>query len=518
MTFITCYDGDFVYVIFHCLNNMSISEIINKANIYRLLTVYSTDFCAKFAAKTQMELDPLINQYVNNKNVCIIYDTNHPKGGKGILRSCSTIPSVVKGGQEFNAKQLAQIYNFPPAGTNTIDVATIQITGSIYDGDAEKYWGQICGIPTSKFPKINKISLDKQSLDPNDPSNKENLEATLDVQNIGAACPNPNMTIHLYNAPNSLTGFYDSFASIFLTKTPSKKVKYRIVSVSYVFDEPSILNDFVSSATLAIDDLITRLDSDGVSILAASGDKGSYNGSNSLSITYPASSTHTVACAGTTLYCPNYKYDSATEEIVWHNDNGSFSTTGGGVSNFFKQPSYQKGIVPTSITTTMATVPDIALHAGPSTYTNPTNINLGLHQSIIYKGSKTNVGGTSAVAPLVAAFLVCANIVDVNVLPYLYAVYKRNPSVYHNITFGNNGPYGGKYYALPTYDCCTGLGSFDGIKLANALKNEIKNHHITPTPPSNKPLPTPPSNTSSSANSGSNVILGKDNCKVFIIK
>ena len=88
----------------------------------------------------------------------------------------------------------------------------------------------------------------------------------------------------------------------------------------------------------------------------------------------------------------------------------------------------------------------------------------------------SNVGGTSAVAPLWAALLARINqqlgkpVGYIN--PLLYSKLGKS-GAFHDITVGNNDPTGGQiggYQAGPGWDACTGGGSPDGSKLLAQLQ------------------------------------------------
>ena len=90
--------------------------------------------------------------------------------------------------------------------------------------------------------------------------------------------------------------------------------------------------------------------------------------------------------------CPNRVYDTDTKETVW----GSIKSkteggTGGGYSNVFPKPSYQNSAIPSN--QTRRGVPDVAGDADPST-----------GWSIYLDGQYQVIGGTSAVAPMWAAY------------------------------------------------------------------------------------------------------------------
>jgi len=77
------------------------------------------------------------------------------------------------------------------------------------------------------------------------------------------------------------------------------------------------------------------------------------------------------------------------------------------------------------------------------------------------------IGGTSAVAPLLAALVAQLNQQLNKPVGFLNPLlYGAPSSVFRDITAGANGAYG----AGPGWDACTGLGRPDGAALLAALK------------------------------------------------
>ena len=209
----------------------------------------------------------------------------------------------------------------------------------------------------------------------------------------------------------------------------------------------------------------------------AAGDQGSTDGETGNAVDFPASAPYAIACGGTRL--------TGSVETVWNDLSSENGATGGGVSAKFAVPAWQNGL--TSLTAdgkrselTGRGVPDVAANADPlSGY------------MIWVNGQKVTVGGTSAVAPLMAGALACAgyNTVSIswgmpedqwddassaalaqliednaaagNVLPIFYT-----SGAFKDVTAdGNNGGYA----VSSGWDACTGLGSPIGPKLHDAL-------------------------------------------------
>jgi subtilase family serine protease len=156
-------------------------------------------------------------------------------------------------------------------------------------------------------------------------------------------------------------------------------------------------------------------------------------------VSYPASSPNVVSVGGTTLnFYPNGTF---ANETVW-NDGGY--ATGGGVSAFEPEPSYQVSYGVKGSNGHRA-VPDVSYCADQ----NP-------GYSFYLSGSKwITTGGTSFGTPQWAA-IKSLGLLASNDRFYAIASSPSNySSCFRDITVGSNG----HYNAEVGYDCCTGLGS-----------------------------------------------------------
>ena len=132
------------------------------------------------------------------------------------------------------------------------------------------------------------------------------------------------------------------------------------------------------------------------------------------------------------------------------------------MSAHFSKPKYQSAVhVPKPAGTVNGTgrgVPDVAAVADPET-----------GYAVIVDGQEGVVGGTSAVAPLWAAFIaLCNEQLGKNLgwlHPKLYGTVTHHQA-FHDITSGNNGT----YRAGSGWDPCTGLGTPNGQAILESLK------------------------------------------------
>ncbi len=217
-----------------------------------------------------------------------------------------------------------------------------------------------------------------------------------------------------------------------------------VVSMSWGFPE----GQSVLAADEAMYDFVFNVP--GVTFLASTGDDGAAGAE------YPAFSPNVVAVGGTTL---NLSAHSAySSETGWGDVSGSSGTSigsGGGISLYEPEPSYQQGVQSTGYRTT----PDVALVADPNTgawVADPYNLDPSNPFEV--------VGGTSLATPAWAGLIALVNqgraaagepaLNSTGPNETQQALYVLPQSDYNVMTSGNNG-----YAALAGYNLVTGLGT-----------------------------------------------------------
>jgi kumamolisin len=360
----------------------------------------------------------------------------------------------------FNAPQVAQAYDFPAGTTGSGQtIGILELSGGYNATDLATYFNNL-GIAT---PTVTAVSVDGATNSPTgDPSGADG-EVELDIEVSGAVAPSAQ--IAMYFTPNTDQGFLDALT----TAVHDTTLNPSVVSISWGGPESSWTQQALTSFNSACEDASTI----GVTILVASGDDGSTDGASSgtPTVDFPASSPYVLACGGTKLTLSGTKISS---EQAWNELSANEGATGGGVSEVFALPSYQRSAnVPKAPNGFVGRgVPDVAGDADPETGYN-----------VLVDGQQTVIGGTSAVAPLWAGLLARINQSlgkNVGYLnPLLYT--KNVEATLHDITVGNNGTYS----AGPGWDACTGLGTPDGAALLAALATPT-----TPTKKNKKKSPT----------------------------
>ncbi len=316
--------------------------------------------------------------------------------------------------QTFTPPQVAALYGFP-AGTGAgQSIALIELGGGFRPSDLLTYFGSL-GIAA---PEVTAVSVDHASNTPGGGSDGPDGEVMLDIEVAGSIAPEARIVV--YFAPNTDAGFLDAIT----TAVHDTTHRPGIVSISWGGPESS----WTRQAMSAMDEALQAAASMGVSVCIASGDNGSSDGlsDGATHVDFPAASPHALACGGTTLRATTT--EAITSEVVW-NDGVSGGSSGGGVSQVFALPAWQRGLTldrqGQSVALSRRGVPDVAGDADPAT-----------GYRVRVDGSELTIGGTSAVAPLWAALIARLNQSTGRTLgfcnPQLYA----KPAALRDITAG----------------------------------------------------------------------------------
>ena len=257
------------------------------------------------------------------------------------------------------------------------------------------------------------------------------IELALDLQIIAAMVPSARIAV--YFAPNRS----DNLADVVRQAIADTANRPRVLSISWGSPEmfwSVSARDAVESAFADASDL-------GISIVAAAGDAlATAEVDDGLAhVLFPASSPRALACGGTQL--------SFSNETVW---NEILEGTGGGISDIFDVPDYQKAVdLPVSFNDKKMRrgIPDVSAAAG-----RLPGYKVMVNNRVLLRS------GTSAAAPLWASLIAMANAARGAsagwIHPYLY----RHPELCRQIIEGNNRKDGVGYEAGCGWNACTGLG------------------------------------------------------------
>ncbi|MGD1091748.1 MAG: S53 family peptidase [Bryobacteraceae bacterium] len=351
----------------------------------------------------------------------------------------------------YNPQDVARLYNFPTGADGTGEcIGIIELGGGFRQQDLQQYFA-------NKAPTVTAVAVDKGHNKPTGNPNGPDGEVMLDIEVCGSIAP--KCQIAVYFAPNTNKGFIDAINACVhdTARKPS------VISISWGGPEDG--GGFSQASLAAFHQAFQAAALMGVTVFAAAGDGGSTDGlSSGNHCDYPASDNLVTGCGGTSLLTTNNT--TIKSETVWNDNNGG--ATGGGVSTVYPCPTYQQGLQVTMKdgTKTALTgrgVPDICGDADPNTGYN-----------VLVDGQSFPIGGTSAVAPLMAGLCALMNqelgkpVGALN--PTLYSLQKTGTQVCRDITTGNNGAYA----ASQGWDACTGLGVPIGTALLSALEGTSK--------------------------------------------
>jgi kumamolisin len=311
------------------------------------------------------------------------------------------------------ATEFAKRYNFPTGFDGTGQtIAIIELGGGYRNSDLKVFFQEI-GVPA---PQVSSISVDHAGNNPTTPDSTDGDQRRPSVISMSWGSPESSLE------QQSIDAYHELFA------------------------EAAML---------------------GITVCAASGDHGTAdldanNWDGQIHVDHPACDDLVLGCGGTQI-------DGSGVDVVWNDGTplagGGGWASGGGISEIFPVPSYQADAkLPVSIATGKPGrgVPDIAMSA--------------TNYFIRVDSLESASGGTSAVAPLMAALVALLNQAkkkNVGFLnPFLYA--NAAKGVVNDVTMGTNtitpaNPMVKGYNAGPGWDACSGLGTPDGTAILKSL-------------------------------------------------
>jgi len=333
----------------------------------------------------------------------------------------------------YTPDQLAAIYQFPKVPTGPQQtIALIELGGGFRPSDITHYFSKL-GLPA---PTVTAVSVDGGKNAPGVDEDADG-EVMLDILVAAAAyahCTGVAAKILVFFAPGNVeAGFADAVKA-----AAAHADKPSVCSISWGAPE----NHWSSDDRASMEESFAAAAKANMTVLVAAGDNGSGDGEPGHHVDYPASSPQVIACGGTSLHAAGL---TITSESVWH-DGSRGGSTGGGYSAVFARPGFQ------SFTSKMRGVPDIAGDADPDT-----------GYVVVVDGQQQVIGGTSAVAPLMAALVAVLERAKGKHFGPLNARLYQSIAAFRDINVGNNGAFS----ASTGWDPTTGLGVPVGTKLVS---------------------------------------------------
>ncbi|MCO7177134.1 protease pro-enzyme activation domain-containing protein [Sporolactobacillus kofuensis] len=440
---------------------------------------------------------------------------------RAVKRPLKMTANASGGPLNLDPSDLIKQYNVGPLyakGANgsgqTIGIVTL---ADFNTDDAYNFWKQE-GIDV-KSDRIHKQLVDGGS-------NWDGYEeTTLDVEQSGALAPQAD--VNVYIGPNTDAGFVNAFATAIDDNKASQ------ISVSWGLSETAIstaVNDQTEDPSYALvyNQLFEQAAAQGISMFASAGDSGAYDasrdvGSFNLAVDNPADSPYITVAGGTTLpwsyttrtgvqvnvsseraWGWNYLYpyfDSLGLNTPTGWANYYFVGGGGGFSQLFATPNYQRGISgvnrftavqqwqPSTDFGSVTPLSDPKLVTGRSSGRNMPDVSLNADPYTGYKvflsdpdapgtnSGYSTFGGTSVVSPQLAGLTALMNSNQTSRIGFwnsqIYRFAKQKNSPFHPLN--TTGTENTNLYFTGTkgtiYNQGTGLGTIDFTSLANHFEN-----------------------------------------------
>jgi kumamolisin len=354
--------------------------------------------------------------------------------------------------------EFAGLYNFPrnTSGKGQ-SIGLLEFGGGFRPKQLDSYFTSV-GIKPPKIivkevrPGANRPRGKPGTLNPD-------TEVYLDIEVAASAAP--DATIVIYFGENTTKGWLHTLQAAIL----DKRHDLSVISISWGEAE----QEWSPQAIKQIDDLFQLAAHRGITICCSSGDRGISEGDGqSYTVAFPASSPHVLACGGTRL---EVRRNGSRNETVWNQWKQFRLASGGGVSDVFPLPVYQRRTnVPVRHSDKRSQgrgIPDVAANASSET-----------GYLIEANETRMSLGGTSAVAPLWAALVARLNEALGTKIGFLTPLlYKMNSAAnvaVFDITRGFNGAdRAHAFHARRGWDPCTGFGSPNGEELLRWLKRYL---------------------------------------------
>ena len=340
------------------------------------------------------------------------------------------------------------------------------------------------------------------------------METSLDVEWAHAMAPKAKIVL--------IEASSDSVSALYQAVEYAVKGRLgQVISMSWGLPEPYELEVTGPGSIQTFHQLFEQAASEGITLVASSGDEGAYNGLGFPNVNYPASDPYVLAVGGTNLILSTSQYGTqaygggaipSTSEYLWVD-------SGGGQSEYFEEPSWQSN-AQVMLTTAQGaikpinrTVPDVSYVAdspyGPTGWgglwiydSTPLIIPVSGQTVYVIEGWY-GVGGTSCGAPQWSALVadsasgapspaissaspgesssrgsgtslqlsmgVTASTGLVQIAPRIYAESASYAAYFNSISYYDGFNNNGYYYYSPGWDAITGWGSPKAEEIAPLL-------------------------------------------------
>jgi len=383
----------------------------------------------------------------------------------------------------YSAKDLRTVYQIPAWGSlDKKEVVAVFEQGGFVPTDISKYESK----NNLSDVKVTPVSVNNSPTEADPPLEGDVLiEAALDIDMVIGINPDVKQVLVYIDSVDSFqTALLDA-----ITQVGTDDVA-QVLSISYGQDEDLQGNTAIQAENTALQVLATE----GITVVASSGDRGAYgDGFGSYNVADPSSQPYVTGVGGTTLYTgPGQEYAG---EAAWNELALGDGATGGGISTVWNIPDYQKNEIGFANgyftvnggSNTFRNVPDVAAVGDPLT---------GVSLYVKAAGGWISTGGTSVAAPIWAGYLSVLNAAtNWSGLGYLGffnpLLYTAGASlgvdpdaVMYDVEEGSNGyaPFYGTpgFINGPGYSNTTGNGSLWGGGFADQVITNFKQRGTSP--------------------------------------
>eukprot|EP00644_Phytophthora_capsici_P000022 jgi/Phyca11/503479/fgenesh2_kg.PHYCAscaffold_4_\ len=407
----------------------------------------------------------------------------HPLGLRALGATTSEVAEMTgKGGGTL--AQVRQTYGIPDNLVVT-NPSNTQCVPSFYDesydpADLDTFFAQY--LPGESPPQI--IEKGSRVNHPNSAS----TEASLDVQYITGVGRNATTYVWIMNGSNPYSSEDEPFVE-FAEDVLALENPPLVVSISYSDDEEHIF-DVSPGYARTLDTLLIKMGLRGITVLIAGGDDGVTGLRTEFEKVpvedmckqsgpqWPSSSPYITTVGATMLLTSAQQaakpFFHTKEEVICSVENGGIITSGGGFSNIYGIPEYQRTAVNRYLTTrNIPTTPGF-FNASGRAYPDVSALGAGF---LVYmNGRLTSVSGTSASTPVIGAMVTLWNDMRLNagksplgfINPLLYYLAETNPDAFNDVVIGNNGaPRGGNTPCKDSFSASAGWDAVSGVGTPN---------------------------------------------------
>src|SRR5215472_6331637 len=287
------------------------------------------------------------------------------------------------------------------------------------------------------------------------------FEPLLDLSRVYGTAP--GAAIRIWFSPNCTFG---EFTNLFLDIANDQQTHGAAAfTVSYGLPELRVLQLFGSTEFIAADAALSAITggaSQKVALFAASGDNGDESIRDyfvfrapqhfglqlgTADVLFFASDPNVISVGGTTVFPVSPTNVQRSAEFAWSGaTEANLGGSGGGVSNIWGLPPWQRGVSGTA-SQTFKNLPDVSSNASVESAV-----------LAVRRGQVVQTGGTSASSPTWAGTVALLQQLILNSFHFTVnnwpGILYSNPELFTGITAGSNG----RYIAGPGYNNVTGLG------------------------------------------------------------